>query len=309
MRKITLFFTLIVIVLAGCGSTEIQIKDTYVYSPVSHLKSKYPVSAALTGGYTSDKVILKDDILEICKTELESLKLFSAVGIKTTPGYDVVIEMAFTDVEIEGKPGMALNINMKQLPEKKLIYKTKYISAGEEESFTTSEDFAELLKLVITQFTTDIDAKFAAYAREGNLPVNISGKEVICAVFEFEDSVENEKYGNAVSGIMMANLTKTDNIKIVERSRIQKAVKELELQTSGLSDSGTAKEVGKFLNADVLIFGNVSKIKEKYHIVIHVVDVKLGQVVLSKDLVTDDPDKFDEVIQHQANYVAQFISK
>lgn len=309
MRKITLFFTLIVIVLAGCGSTEIQIKDTYVYSPVSHLKSKYPVSAALTGGYTSDKVILKDDILEICKTELESLKLFSAVGIKTTPGYDVVIEMAFTDVEIEGKPGMALNINMKQLPEKKLIYKTKYISAGEEESFTTSEDFAELLKLVITQFTTDIDAKFAAYAREGNLPVNISGKEVICAVFEFEDSVENEKYGNAVSGIMMANLTKTDNIKIVERSRIQKAVKELELQTSGLSDSGTAKEVGKFLNADFLIFGNVSKIKEKYHIVIHVVDVKLGQVVLSKDLVTDDPDKFDEVIQHQANYVAQFISK
>lgn len=309
MRNIILFFTSLVIILAGCGGTEIQIKDTYVYSPESHLKNKYPISAALTGGYTSTKVTLKDDILEICKTELDSRKIFSAVGTKTIPGYDVVIDLAFSDVEIEGKPGLALSINMKQLPEKKLIYKNKYLSAGEERSFKTSEDFAELLKKVITQFTTDIDAKFAAYAREGNLPVNISGKEVICAVFEFEDSVENEKYGNAVSGIMMANLTKTDNVKIVERGRIQKAVKELELQTSGLSDSGTAKEVGKFLNADFLIFGNISKIKEKYHIVIHVVDVKLGQIVLSKDIVTDDPDKFDEVIQHQANYVAQFISK
>lgn len=309
MRRITLFFTLFVVMLAGCGGTEIQIKDTYVYSPVSHLKSKYPVSVALTGVYSSKKVILKENILEICKTELDSLKLFSAVGMTTTPGYDVVIDLTFTDVEVEGKPGMALNLTMKQLPEKKLIYKAKYISAGEEESYTTSEDFAELLKLVITQFTTDIDAKFASYAKEGNLPVSGSGKDVICAVFEFQDSVENEKYGNAISGILMANLTKTENVKIVERIRIQNAVKELELQKSGLSDSETAKEVGKFLNADFLIFGDISKIKESYHIVLHVVDVKLGQVVLSKDIVADDPDKFDEIIKQQANYVAQFISK
>jgi len=309
MRRITLFITSLVIILAGCGGTEIQIKDSYVYNPVSHLKNKYPISVVLSGGYTSKKVILKDDILEICKTELDSMKLFSEVGTKTTPGFDVLIELTFSEVELEGKPGMALNLVMKQLPEKKLIYKNKYLSTGEDESFTTSEDFAELLKKVITQFTNDIDAKFAAYAREGNLPVNRSGKEVICAVFEFEDSVENEKYGDAISGIMTASLNKTENVKIVERARIQKAVKELELQTSGLSDTGTAKEVGKFLNADFLIFGDVSKIKEKYHIVIHIVDVKLGQIVLSKDLVADDPDKFDEIMQQQANYVAQFISR
>jgi TolB-like protein len=309
MRKLTLFFLSLAVILAGCGGTEIQIKDTYVYNPVSHLKNKYPISVAITGGYKSDKVVLKDDILEICKTELDSLKLFSEVGNKTTAGYDVVIDLTFSEIELRDKPGLELNITMKQLPDKKLIYKNKYTSVGEEESFQNSEKFAELLKNVITQFTSDIDAKFALYAKEGNLPVNRSGKDVTCAVFKFKDTVENEQYGDAVSGMMMANLTKTENVKIVERDRIQKAVSELELQTSGLADISTAKEVGKFLNADFLIFGDISKIKNTYHIVIHVVDVKLGQIVISKDLVADDPDKFDEIVQQQANYVAQFISR
>jgi hypothetical protein len=201
MRRIKMIFASLVIILAGCGGTEIQIKDSYVYNPVSHLKNKYPISVALTGSYNSKKVILKDDILEICKTELDSLKLFSEVGTKTTPGYDVLMELTFTDTEAEGKPAMALNLVMKQLPENKLIYKNKYICTGEDESFTTAEDFAELLKKVMTQFTNDIDAKFASYSKDGNLPVNRSGSEVICAVFEFEDSVENEKYGDAISGL------------------------------------------------------------------------------------------------------------
>lgn len=308
MRRVILIFTALVIVFAGCV-TEMQIKDTYVYNPVSHLKNKYPVSVVITGGYNSDKIKLKDDVLDICKTELDSLKLFSEVGNKTTPGYDVVIELTFTDVELNGKPGLALCIIMKQLPEKKLIYKNKYQSIGEKGSFNSAEGFAELLKKVVNQFTTDIDARFALYTKEGNLPVSHSGKEVICAVFDFENTIENEKYGDAVSGMMMANLSKTEKIKIVDRKKIQKAIKELELQTSGLSDSGTAKEVGKFLNADFLVFGSISKIKDTYHILIYVVDVKLGQIVISRDLIANDPNKFDETIQQQANYVAQFISK
>jgi hypothetical protein len=59
------------------------------------LKNRYPTSVALSGSYKSKKVVLKDDILDICKAELDSLQLFSEVGTKSTPGYDVVIEMNF----------------------------------------------------------------------------------------------------------------------------------------------------------------------------------------------------------------------
>ncbi len=309
MRRTILFFISLAVLFAGCGGLEMQIKDAYVYSPVSHLKAKYPIKVVISGKYVSKEVILKDDISQICKTELESLKLFTEVGNKASGGYDVGIDMDFSEAKVNGKPGLVLNISMKQFPDKKLIYKTKYSGAGEDDSYKNSEQFAALLKNVITQFTTDIDAKFALYAKEGNLPVNRSGKEVICAVFKFKDTVENEQYGDAVSGIMMANLTKTENVKIVERDRIQQAVNELQLQSSGISDPDNAKKVGQFLNADFLIYGDVSKIKNTYHIVMHVVDVKLGQIVISKDISADDPDKFDQIIQQQANYVSQFVSR
>lgn len=309
MRRILLFITTLSIIITGCGGTEIQIKDNYVYSPASHLKNKYPTSVALTGSFSSKKVVLKDDILEICKAELDSLKLFSEVGIKTTPGYDVVIDMSFSEVEKDENPGLALSITMKQLPDNKLIYKNKYARYGEEATFATADGFADLLKNVLGDFTGDMDAQFAAYTKQGNLPVNMSGRNVVCAVFQFKDSIEGEKYGDPLASMMMTSLTKTVNIKVVERDRIQKAVKELEFQTSGLSDTATAKEVGKFLNADYLVYGEVSRIKDTYHVIIHVVDVKLGEIVLSRDIDTTDPNRFTELIQQQANYVAQFISK
>ncbi len=309
MRRIFLFLTAISVIFTGCGGTELQIKVNYIYSPEFHLKNKYPTSVALTGEYKSDSIILKDDILGICKMELDSRKLFSEVGIKSTPGYDVVIDMNFSDIEQDGKPGLCLSINMKQLPEQKLIYKNKYVQYGEEGTFETPDGFAGLLKKVISDFIKDMDTQFGIYTRQGNLPVNLSNKKLVCAVFKFKDSIEGEKYGDPLASMMMTSLTKTVNIKVVERERIQKAVSELEFQASGLADSATVKEVGKFLNADFLICGEVSKIKDTYHIIIHVVDVKLGEIVLSRDIDTPEPEKFCELIQQQANYVAQSISK
>jgi len=309
MARILLFFITLSIIFTGCGGVEIQIKDNYVYSPPSHLKNRYPTSVALTGSYESKKVILKDNILDICKAELDSLKLFSEVGIKSTPGYDVVIDMSFSDVEQDKKPGLLLSINMKQLPDNRLIYKNKYVQYGNDENFKTADGFADLLKLVLNDFTKDIDSQFASYTKQGNLPVNLSGRKVVCAVFQFKDTIEEEKYGDPLASMMMTSLTKTVNIKVVERDRIQKAIKELEFQTSGLAESTTAKEVGKFLNADYLVYGEVSKIKDTYHVIIHVVDVKLGEIVLSRDIETADPNEFRNLVQQQANYVAQFISK
>jgi len=309
MRRILFFIVSLAVIITGCGGVEIQIKDTYVYSPSSHLKNKYPTSVALTGSYKSKKIILKDDILDVCKAELDSLKLFSEVGIKSTPGYDVIIEMNFTDVEQDGKTGLSLCINMKQLPDNKLIYKNKYVQYGTDDSFKTADGFADLLKLVLNDFTKDMDTQFTGYTKQGNLPVNLTGKNVVCAVFQFKDTVENEKYGDPLASMMMTSLTKTVNIKVVERERIQKAIKELEFQTSGLADATTAKEVGRFLNADYLIYGEISKIKDTYHVIIHVVDVKLGEIVLSRDIDTADPNEFRDLVQQQANYVAQFISR
>jgi TolB-like protein len=308
MRSITLLFSFLVFLFAGCSAVEMQIKDTYVYSPTSHLKSKYSINVSIEGDFSSKKIKTNDDILDIFVKELDAKKIFTSVTKMDNTKADVIIELRISDFEENSNMGLMLNVSLKQLPDKKLIYKKKLIQAGTSESFKSPELFSELLKNLFTVFASDIDAQFMQFTNDGNLPINRSGKVIVCAVFQFKDLIDKELYGDAISSMMMTSLTKSENIKIVERERIQKAVKELEFQTSGLSDSGTAKKAGMFLNADFLIYGETTKIKATYHITMHVVDVKLGEIVLSRDLETNDPNNFNNLVQQHANCVAQFVS-
>ena len=309
MRSITILFTFLVFLFAGCSAVEMQIKDTYVYSPASHLKSKYSINVSLEGDFSAKKIKTNDDVLDIFVKELDAKKIFTNVAKMDNTKADVIIELRISDFEENNNMGLMVNVSLKQLPDKKLIYKKKLMQAGTNESFKSPELFSELLKNLFMVFVNDIDAQFKQFTNDGNLPVNRSGKVIVCAVFQFKDLIDKELYGDAISSMMMTSLTKSENIKIVERERIQKAVKELEFQTSGLSDSGTAKKAGMFLNADFLIYGETTKIKATYHITMHVVDVKLGEIVLSRDLDTNDPNNFNNLVQQHANCVAQFVSK
>lgn len=308
-KKITLIIHAIIITMFFSCTTEMTIKDDYIYSPVSHLKYKYPLNVTVDGDYKCNKIKFKDDIIDIYIKELESRKLFAGIDRKDVSKSNVLIEIVYTEEESESKRGMTISTTMKQLPENKLIYKEKDFQEGSVNCFKKSDEFAVMLKKLNNSSINSIDARFAQYTKEGNLPVTLSKKEVICAIFKFNDTVPNEQYGEAVVSMLTANLTKTENIKLVERERIQKAIKELEFQTSGMSDTNTAKEVGKFLNSDYIIFGGISKLKDTYLIALNVIDVKSGQIVISRNSENKDPNKFTEAIQQQANYISQFITK
>lgn len=309
MRRFIFFIISCTLALAGCGGIEMNIKDSYVYNPVSHIKCKYPLNVSLEVSFSSDNIILKDDILDICLKELEAKKIFASVTKKNDSKNDVIIELKFSDYKNKKDTGLMVNISVKQLPDKKLIYKKKILQPGTDENFKNPDLFADLLKNLITAFMNDIDVQFKQFTNEGNLPRNLCAKNVICAVFQFKDSVENETYGEAVTSLIITNLTKTESIKVVERDRIVKVVKEFEFKTTALSDPKTVKQVGQFLDADFLLYGEITKIKDTYHIAMHIIDVKLCEIVLSRSMETGDPDKFSTLIQQHANYIAQFISK
>jgi len=308
MKRFVLAFIFFIIVLIGCGGIEMQIKDQYVYTTKSNLKSSYPVDVSIEASFKSRNIILKDDIQEICFKELEAKKLFRSVASRDDSKADVIIELIISDFEEKKMTGLMVDVSLKQLPDKKLIYKKKLLQPGNDESFNNPECFAQLLKELLVSFMNDIDARFKQYTNEGNLPKKLSTKKVTCAVFPFMDTIEKESYGIAVASMMVTGLTKTENIKVVEREQIQKAVKELEFQTSGFTDPSKTKELGQILNADFLIYGEITKIMETYQITMRVVEVKQGVVVLTRNTQTSDPNQFNTLVAQQANFVAQFIS-
>lgn len=175
MRKSIPVFITLLFILWGCGASKINLKDAYVYNPASHNASKYPVNAVVIGGYESGRVDLSEDILDIYIKELEGANLFTNVDKKSPTRADISIDIKFSDFKEDGKPGLTLNVIIKQVPENKLIYKNKFSSTGDKNSFDTAEGYAELLKKVITDSIADIDRKFAQFQKDGNLP-NHPGK-------------------------------------------------------------------------------------------------------------------------------------
>jgi TolB-like protein/DNA-directed RNA polymerase subunit F len=308
MKKFLLFIIAFIITITGCGGIEMQIKDYYVYTTKSNLKHSYPVDVSIEASYKSKNVILKDDIQEICFKELEAKKLFRSVASKDDSKADVIIEVMISEFKEKKVIGLMADISIKQLPDKKLIYRKKVQQPGTDENFNNPELFSQLLKNCLISFMNDIDARFKQYTNEGNLPKKLSTKKVTCAVFPFMDTIEKESYGVAVASMMVTGLTKSENIKVVEREQIQKAVKELEFQISGYTDASKNKELGQILNADFLIYGEITKIKETYQITMRVVEVKQGEIVLPRSTQPSDPNQFGTLVAQQANFVAQFIS-
>lgn len=169
MRNLFTLLSALIVLLSGCSS-EITLKDSYIFTPASHNNSKYPVNAVVTGEYKSGSVKLKEDIVDIYIRDLEGANLFANVDKKSPTRADISIVVNFTDFKKDGKPGIAMNVVIKQIPENKLIYKNSFEQTGSEESFSKADDFAELLKKVIAASISDLDAKFEQFQKEGNLP-------------------------------------------------------------------------------------------------------------------------------------------
>ncbi len=66
---------------------------------------------------------------------------------------------------------------------------------------------------------------------------------------------------------------------VVERKDLQKILKELELQLSGLADEESAAKVGKLLGAEVLVSGSVYRKDDRYELFLKLVRVETAEVL------------------------------
>ncbi len=95
-----------------------------------------------------------------------------------------------------------------------------------------------------------------------NRSVNITKKMKKIAVLPFR--IKGAGWGDEFADAISHNFFKTGKMSVVERDAIKKIIKEQKMGASGLVDSSKAVEIGKMLNADVIIFGRGSALKRYY---------------------------------------------
>ena len=89
-------------------------------------------------------------------------------------------------------------------------------------------------------------------------------KKVLVAVMPFDFRAEQESYrklAEKLPDMMIEELFQTGRYRLIERSRIDDVLKEVELGQTGLVDEKTAVKAGKQLGAQALFLGTVTGIK------------------------------------------------
>lgn len=94
-----------------------------------------------------------------------------------------------------------------------------------------------------------------------------SDKKVRVAVLDFDFSAVSNPYylsyfgGSArgVSDILVNQLVKTGNYRVIERSKLDAILQELDLGASGRVDPSTAAQIGRLLGVETVIFGSVTQ--------------------------------------------------
>lgn len=119
----------------------------------------------------------------------------------------------------------------------------------------------------------------------GSYRVAQQSEQKTLAVVDFENHTGDAGQDHLKRGIaesLMTKLARRTELTLVERSQLDKAIKELGFGQSVYADAGKAKEVGKMLNADYLVTGDVVKAGNRFEINVRMIDVETAKVLVSE---------------------------
>lgn len=85
--------------------------------------------------------------------------------------------------------------------------------------------------------------------------------------------------GRALAGMLVADLSKSAALQLVERDRLDAVLAEIELGKSGFLDPATARQAGKGVGAEVVVLGSWSVVEGRFLMDARFVEVESGKVV------------------------------
>lgn len=85
----------------------------------------------------------------------------------------------------------------------------------------------------------------------------LNNKKIAIIPFSYADGREAAKDGSVISERLTMKLIKQQKFEIVERSMLDKVMKELKLQNSGGMDAGSTQQLGKLLGVEAIVTGTI----------------------------------------------------
>jgi len=112
-----------------------------------------------------------------------------------------------------------------------------------------------------------------------------SEKQPRLAILPFKNAnklAKDVEYGEAIAGMLSTEVINGAIFRVVERSEIERILKEQAFQLSGAVNAETAKRIGELYSLDFLLFGTVAKFGSLIETDIRLVDTETGEAILAE---------------------------
>ena len=114
------------------------------------------------------------------------------------------------------------------------------------------------------------------------LTTSLFAKDII-AVLDLETIGLNPGEATILTQRLTTKLISIGKYEVVERTNMDKILKEQKFQKSGCTDSGCAVEIGQLLNTDYIVIGSVNKFGSTWTLDARLIDVGLGKGIISAE--------------------------
>ena len=122
----------------------------------------------------------------------------------------------------------------------------------------------------------------------------------VVAILDFLNRTGDPKLdpsGGSIAESLTTQFVKSGSVRVVERSQLASALKEITLSSTGIASAEQVQKVGSMVGAQVLIVGALSKLGNRYSLNGRVQRVADGILVSSEEVQTDSIDELPQMVQ------------
>ena len=110
-----------------------------------------------------------------------------------------------------------------------------------------------------------------------------SDKKQVIAVWDLEDlspsGIAQMDLGYLLSARIMETVQQMDGYTVVEREKLEIALRELNLGSSSLADESTQLRIGRIAGARLMIFGAYQVVADQMRLDLRIVEVETGRII------------------------------
>ena len=132
----------------------------------------------------------------------------------------------------------------------------------------------------------DVLADSARYEfTTGSDPLISTSDRLTMAVLDLDNLGVDESLAASVMNLVVSRLANVSFIDLVERGEVQQVLDELRFQNSGITSPRDAAEIGRLLNAENVLLGNVNQLGTSLTVALRLVETESGRVLGAREIL------------------------